>query len=63
MTASAERSIADVLGAVGTAAISDALDLRPPLVAEVPDGAHGADLDTGVLQHSGSNGAAAAKRG
>ena len=44
-------------------AISDALDLRPPLVAEVPDGAHGADLDTGVLQHSASNGAAAAKRG
>jgi DNA-binding XRE family transcriptional regulator len=45
-------------------AISDALDLRPPpLVAEVPDGAHGAEVDTGVLQHSGSNGAAAAKRG
>jgi DNA-binding XRE family transcriptional regulator len=43
-------------------AISDALDLRPPPVAEVPDGAQGADPATGVLRHSGSNGAVATKQ-
>ena len=43
-------------------AISDALDLRPPPVAEVPDGNRGADPGAGVLAHSGSNGAVAAKR-
>jgi DNA-binding XRE family transcriptional regulator len=44
-------------------AISDALDLRPPPVSELPGaGAGEADPGTGVLRHSGSNGAVAAKR-
>ena len=43
-------------------AISDALDLQPPRVTEDPDGDRGSDPGTGLLRHSGSNGAVAATR-